>query len=74
MHHGSETRISCCAYFALLNGLSCHSILSPSQDGMRNPLGTLYLMPPAEQIAFTSLSCSHFHSDTAEEKKLSDDL
>lgn len=74
MHHRSETRICCCAYFALPNGLSCHSILSSSQDGMRNPLGTLYLIPPAEQIAFTSLSCSHFHCDTAEEKKVSDDL
>lgn len=37
-----------------------------------NPLGTLYLISPAEQIAFPSLS-SHFHSNAAE-KKVSDDL
>lgn len=41
---------------------------------MKNPPGILYLVSPAEQIAFTSLSCSHFHSHTAEEKKVSADL
>lgn len=41
---------------------------------MKNPLGTLYLISPAEQIAFTSLTHSHFHSYTEEEKKGSDDL
>lgn len=41
---------------------------------MKNPLGTLYLISPTEEIAFTSLSCSHFHSNTAQEKKVSDDL
>jgi len=41
---------------------------------MKNPRGILYLISPAEQIAFTPLSCSHFHSGAAEEKKVSDDL
>lgn len=35
-----------------------------------NPLGTLYLISPAEQIAFPSLSSSHFHSNAAKKKFL----